>query len=293
MNNHRRYYGIADMTIKVESDLPFTETTFDPKFKSFELEEPGEDVISIRHHFFLPNLGKQDLGKEVYRRAPWAIYRKGQSWIYMGISPTEGDDTLHRVAVFDDNHTHVRIYSPNEDIYQKGKLGSLTMFPTDQILLARVLADRDGCFLHSSGVKMDGKGLLFVGHSEAGKSTTVTLLKDQAEILCDDRIIVRKKPEGFKIYGTWSHGDVPDVSAASAPLQAILFLKQSPDNRIVPVEDTKESLQNLLACLIKPYVSSDWWEKSLTFIEALVKGVPCYNMYFDKTGKIIDSLRSL
>ncbi len=166
MNNHRRYYGIADMTIKVESDLPFTETTFDPKFKPFELEEPGEDVISIRHHFSLPNLGKKDLGKEVYRRAPWAIYRKGQSWIYLGISPAEGDETLHRVAVFDDNHTHVRIYSPNEDIYQKGKLGSLTMFPTDQILLARVLADRDGCFLHSSGVKMDGKGLLFVGHSE-------------------------------------------------------------------------------------------------------------------------------
>ncbi len=293
MNNHRRYYGIADMTIKVESDLPFTETTLDPKFEPFRLKESGEDVISIRHHFSLPKLEKQDLGKEVYRRAPWAIYRKGQSWIYLGISPTEGDNSLHRVAVFDDNHTHVRIYSPDDKIYQKGNLGSLTMFPTDQILLARVLADREGCFLHSSGILMDGKGLLFVGHSDAGKSTTVKMLKGLAEILCDDRIIVRKKPEGFKIYGTWSHGEVPDVSAASAPLQAILFLKQSQDNRIVPVEDKKESLQNLLACLIKPYVSSDWWEKTLSFIEALVQGVPCYNMYFDKTGKIIKSLRSL
>ena len=132
---------------------------------------------------------------------------------------------------------------------------------------------------------MDGKGLLFVGHSDAGKSTTVTLLKDQAEILCDDRIIVRKKPEGFKIYGTWSHGDVPDVSAASAPCRRSSFLKQSPDNRIVPVEDTKESLQILLACLIKPYVEFGLVEKSLTFIEALVQGVPCYNMYFDKTDR--------
>jgi len=293
MEKHRRYYGIADMTIKVESDLPITDNTFHPKFEPFRLDEPGDDVISIRHHFSLPEMKKKDLGTEVYRRAPWAIYRKGQSWIYLGISPREDDETLHRLAVFDKDHTHARIYSPDDEHFQKGNLASLTMFPTDQILLARILADRQGCFLHSSGVILDGKGFLFVGHSDAGKSTTVTMLKDQAEILCDDRNIVRKKDDGFQLYGTWSHGDVPDVSSSSAPLHAILFLKQAPENSIVPVKDNKESLQVLLACLIKPYVSTDWWEKTLTFIESLVKGVPCYNMYFDKSGKIIDSIRSL
>jgi hypothetical protein len=293
MDNHRRYYGIAGMTIKVESDIPFTDTTFDPKFEPFRLEEPGEDMISIRHHFSLPELKKQDLGTEVYRRAPWAIYRKGSSWVYLGISPREDDETLHRVAVFDEDHTHARIYSPSDEHFTQGKLASLTMFPTDQILLARILADRQGCFLHSSGVILDGKGFLFVGHSDAGKSTTVKMLKGQAEILCDDRNIVRKKDDGFQLYGTWSHGEVPDVSAASAPLRAILFLKQAPENRIEPVADNKESLQILLACLIKPYVSTDWWEKTLTFIESLVQGVPCYNMYFDKSGEIVESIRSL
>jgi MoaA/NifB/PqqE/SkfB family radical SAM enzyme len=293
IKNHRRYYGIAGITVKVESDLPIIETTFDPKFESFRLEEPGDDVISIRHHFSLPRLQKQDLGTEVYRRPPWAIYQKGSSWIYLGIPPQERDEELDRMAVFNENHTHARIYSRHDKLYREGKLGSLTMFPTDQILLARVLADREGCYFHSSGVKLDDKGFLFVGHSEAGKSTTVTMLKEKAEILCDDRIIVRKKAEGFRIYGTWSHGDVPDVSAASAPLQAILFLKQSPGNRIVPVEDRKDSLQNLLACLITPLETTDWWEKTLSFIETLVKGVPCYTMYFNKSGEIIESLRSL
>ena len=65
--------------------------------------------------------------------------------------------------------------------------------------------------------------MLFVGHSEAGKSTIVKMLKGQAKILCDDRIIVRKWPEGFRIHGTWGHGEVPDVSPDSAPLERDLF----------------------------------------------------------------------
>jgi MoaA/NifB/PqqE/SkfB family radical SAM enzyme len=291
--DHRRYYGIAGITVKVESDLPFTESTFDPKFEPFRMEKPGDDVISIRHHFSLPRLNNQDLGTEVYRRPPWAIYRNGSSWIYIGIPPQDGEQKIDRLAVINDSHTCARIYGPDEKLFRQGRLSSLTMFPSDQILLARVLADREGCYIHSSGVKMDGKGLLFVGHSEAGKSTTVKMLKGKAEILCDDRIIVRKMAEGFRIFGTWSHGDVPDVSAASAPLRAILFLKQSRDNRIVPVDDTKESVQNLLACLVKPLETTDWWEKTLSFIESLVKGVPCYTMHFTRSGEIIESLRSL
>jgi hypothetical protein len=290
---HRRYYGIAGMTVKVESDLPFDEGTLNPKFETFRVEEPGDDVISVRHHFSLPGLADHDLGTEVYRRPPWAIYRKGSSWIYRGISPQDGEEKPERIAIVNDSHTGVRIFSPDDALFRRGNLGALTMFPSDQILLARALADRQGCFFHSSGVVLEGKGLLFVGHSEAGKSTTVSMLKGKAEILCDDRIIVRKDAAGFRVYGTWSHGDVPDVSAASAPLHAILFLKQAPDNRIVAVANTKESLQNLLACLVTPLETTDWWEKILALIEDLVKGVPCFDMYFNTSGEIIESLRTL
>ena len=46
-----------------------------------------------------------DLGDSVYRKAPWAIYRKGDSWIYLGISPLTTTH-IHRVAVFSGDHTH-------------------------------------------------------------------------------------------------------------------------------------------------------------------------------------------
>jgi radical SAM protein with 4Fe4S-binding SPASM domain len=291
--SHQRYYGIAGLTLRVDSDLPITEKTFHPKFKIFEVDESGEDMISIHHSFFLPEIKIHKLGKKIYERPPWAIFRKGKTWIYLSISPTTDYDNLSRVAVINDEHTRARIYSPGEKLYRKGNIASLTFFPTDQILLARALANREGCYLHSSGVSLDNKGLLFVGHSDAGKSTMVQMLMGEAKILCDDRIIVRRHSDGFKIYGTWSHGDIPDVSPDSAPLQAILFLKKDKTNRIVRMEDPKDVLPRLLACLIKPFVSPDWWDKMLTLVGKIAREVPCYELHFDKSGKIVDLLKKL
>jgi hypothetical protein len=293
--NHRRYYQIAGITIQVESDLPMRDTTFHPKFKPFEVDGPGEDTISIRHHFFLPNLDGRNLGKEVYRKPPWAIHRKGKSWVYAGISSDSEDKDIHRLVVFNHDHTGARIYNDKvrEESFRKGGLHSLTLFPTDQILLARVLADRGGCYLHSSGVVLDGKGLLFVGHSDAGKSTMVTMLKDKSKTLCDDRMIVRRWRDGFRIHGTWSHGDIPEVSSASAPLKALLFLEQASENRLIALENRQEILRKLLACLIKPFVTADWWEKMLTLVEQMAREVPCYNLHFYKSGRVADLLEPL
>jgi len=290
---HRRYYKIADITIQVESDLPIKNDTFHPKFKLFEVNGLADDTISIRHHFSLPDLDGKDLGRELYRKPPWAVYKNGGSWIYVGISPTLGDKNLHRVVVFNPDHTRARIYNDREETFLKGNLHSLTLFPSDQILLARVLADRQGLYLHSCGVNFEGKGLLFVGHSEAGKSTMATMLKGEAEILCDDRIIIRRRPEGFKIYGTWSHGDVPDVSSSSAPLKAILFLNKSDKNYMARIEDKKLITRKLLNCLIKPFVTTDWWEKTLSLVGDIAAVVPCYELYFDKSEKVIETLKVL
>jgi radical SAM protein with 4Fe4S-binding SPASM domain len=293
LKDHRRYFKIADITVQVDSDLPFNDQTFHPKFKLFTAGGPAEDTINIRHHFSLPDLDDKSLGKEVYRRPPWAVYENKDSWIYLGISPVSEDKSLHRVVVFNRNHTRARIYNNGEEVFQKGGLTSLTLFPTDQILLARILADRQGCYLHSCGVILDGKGLLFAGHSEAGKSTLATMLKGKAEILCDDRIIVRSRPEGFKIYGTWSHGDVADVSGNSACLKGLFFLEKAQVNQIIALDDKRERITRILNCLIRPFVTVDWWDKTLGLVDKIAGEVPCYILRFDKSGKIVDLLRKL
>ncbi|GEM_PF-94944 len=385
-HDHRRYFEIAGITLQIESDLPFTDQTFHPKFREFQKDGPGPDTVTIRHHFQMPDIKLSELGRQVYRKPPWAIFRKGRSWVYLSISPDPDDHELHQVVIFNDDYSRGEFYRPDDAVFRKGDLHSLTLFPSDQILLAQLLADRQACFLHSAGaivrpslltsadytdgtdpcvpeplnprtpepisachpdagggvsqrtnrqVRQDrqgpegpstdyldntdarqgirpsppeaGVGLLFVGHSEAGKSTTVKLLQDRAEILCDDRNIVRKEGGGkgggrdgadggqgsFRVYGSWSHGEVPLVSAASAPLRAILFIKQSPDNRLVPVTDRRESFKRLLACVIRPLETANWWQKTFSVVEALARDVPCYIMEFDKSGRIVGQILEL
>jgi hypothetical protein len=113
------------------------------------------------------------------------------------------------------------------------------------------------------------------------------------EVLCDDRNIVRRGLNGFWVYGTWSHGEWPVVSASSAPLRAILFLEKAPENRVNPMDDRREIVRRLLACLIKPLETSDWWEKSLDVVERMAREVPCYTLRFDKSGRVVDVLERL
>ncbi len=323
---HRRYFEIAGITLQVESDLSFTGQTFDPKFRKFQKDGPGPDKVNIRHHFELPVVKPGEFGDEVYRRPPWAIFRKGQSWVYLGISPDSGDNDLRQLIAFNNDYSRGEFYHPSDAVFRQGGLHSLTLLPTDQILLAQLLADRQACFIHSAGVivrpgpvpssqgldacacaSSEGAGLLFVGHSESGKSTTVKLIQDRAEILCDDRNVVRREDQGkgqgrdgkqgersrFRVYGSWSHGEVPLVSASSAPLRAILFIKQSSDNRLVPITDRGEVLKLLLACVIRPLETAAWWQKTFSVVEALSREVPCYIMEFDKSGRIVEQILDL
>jgi hypothetical protein len=250
-------------------------------------------MVSIHHHFSLPDLVHEDLGVEVYRKAPWAIFRKGESWVYLGIYPDPGDMRIHRVIVFNDEHTRAHIYNPTTELFRFGGVDSLLLLSSDQILLARVLPAFDGAFVHAAGLVLNGCGFLFAGASEAGKSTITTLLHDKAKILCDDRMIIRKSDDGFRIHGTWSHGEVPDVSPDSAPFRALFFLRQARENRAERMTDPKAVIKNLLPRFVRPLLTADWWERILSLAEDIAGRVPCYDLYFDKSGRIVPVLEEL
>jgi len=310
MTNNRRYYRIAEITIQVDSDLPMNDTTFCDAIELFRVDGPGADTVRIWHHFQLPELCVQDLGKPLYRHPPWAVYRRGDSWIYLGILLHTDEATFHKVVVCNHDHTLAHIYNDRDTMYRAGNLPSLTIFATDQILIARLIADRHGLCLHSAGAILNGAGVLFVGQTGVGKSTTMRMLMEarvpgdpmgplQVEILCDDRNIVRRWESEragisrWRVYGTWSHGDVTVVSPSFAPLRAICFVEQADGNTVTPLTDRKEIVRRLLGCVVRPFVTADWWNKTMDVVEQISCEVPCYMMRFDLSGKIVGELRRL
>ena len=197
---HRRSYRIAGLTVQVESELAISAATFDEKFERFACDPAEAPDVVIQHAFDVEGLQLGDLGEPVFRRVPWSVHRVGRSWVYVGIvgEPSGGypadadvddegyDDDLvvvdeppHQVVVCSEDHTRVRVHhdAVARHKWRQGGLHALTMMPTDQIVLSRVLADRGGCYVHSGGVVLDGQGLVFVGHSGAGKSTAMRQLR--------------------------------------------------------------------------------------------------------------------
>jgi len=84
----------------------------------------------------------------------------------------------------------------------------------------------------------------------------------------------RKNNGQWLVHGTWSHGTTADVSPSSAPLSAILFLRQDRKNKIESLTDRKKIWHNLLATLIRPMVTAEWWQKELDVLERIVHEIP-------------------
>jgi hypothetical protein len=292
---HRRYFQIAGITVQIESDMDFTETPFPKAISEFAATGPGNDNVVFHHHFEIPDLEGKDLGQEVYRKAPWAISKKDGTWFYRGISSDPGDPKLHHFSVFNTDHTRATIYTRPADgeRFHRACWPSLSLLVTDQIWLAPVLADRDAFLVHSAAMVIRGSGLLFVGHSGAGKTTISNMFRGRGTILCDDRNIVRRWRNGWRVHGTWSHGDVEEVSKEDGPLRAVLFLAQDTEDSIVPLVDRKEIWLRLLPTIIRGFETTEWWRKTMNLMEDLVNEAPCYVMKFTKSGAIIPKLEKL
>lgn len=289
-STNRRHFRIAGLVLAMEADSSTPELQLHPKFKAFETDGPGPDTVLIRHHGrAFPDDPRAD-GRLVAAYPPYEIFDAGADWIYRIASGGAGPV---QTAVFSKDYLRADIYTPEPIARPEAGFESLTLLPTDQILLAPLLAARGGCLLHAGGVIDREAGLLFAGHSTAGKSSLMSLLQGRAEILCDDRIALRPDGDGFRIFGTWSHGDVPDVSPRSARLGAFFLLRKSERNAVESITDRRAFVRHLLDLVIKPLPTAGWWTQTLEVVERLAASVRAYELFFDLSGRVLGVLDDL
>jgi hypothetical protein len=168
-------------------------------------------------------------------------------------------------------------------------------YPLDELLINNFLSLGRGVELHTSGVvDSQGNGHLFVGHSEAGKSTMARLWDDEpdAKILSDDRIILRNSGERIWMYGTPWHGEGGFVSPDRAPVTRIYFLKKGQENALVP-QRRAEAVERLFVCSFASFYSAEALDFSLGFLGEVAKTVPCFELSFVPDKRVVEFIQRL
>ena len=153
-------------------------------------------------------------------------------------------------------------------------------FPLDELLINALLVDRRGVELHSCGIIDRGNGLLFIGNSGHGKTTTARLwMREDVEVVSDDRVIVRAENGGWRMYGTPWHGEAEICSPASAPLRRIYVLDKSAHNCVTALGPA-EAAAHLFACAFPPFHDPDGLRSVLDTLGALATSVPVARLAF-------------
>jgi hypothetical protein len=223
----------------------------------------------------------------------WSMFRRNDDYLLSLNFPTVNSQAIW-LATFNVLCDDISIYCSDllmnkEDSHTN--FSTPLSYPLDQLLLMYILAGKSGALLHAAGVSMNNRGYIFPGRSGAGKSTLSRLFlgRDTAEMLSDDRIIIRKIDGKFKAFGTPWAGDAGIAENKSFPLYGMFFIHHAEENMIREIKP-REAIEKLLPVTSIPWYDQEIMTKILNFCEDIVYHIPSYELYFKPDFEVVDVL---
>jgi hypothetical protein len=290
--------SIADVVFTFRPERCFTRDhdhePYVPFTASSSANSKGQNQILVRVNTGMPP-DTRDLVPLFESGEAWAMSASERGYVlafWRGLGPSREQ---HTVVESDRSTTEVTVWRRPLFRERAGEIAESSnpvRYPLDQLLLMNHLAHRGGVIIHAAGMVLDGAGLVFPGVSRAGKSTMARLFQEHepdARLLSDDRIIVRRKEEAFRAYGTPWPGDAGIAANESTDLHGLLFLTKASQNRInllSPSEATRR---------LFPVVSCPWYDRErlpgvLETCELLVTEIPCFELQFSPAPAVVSML---
>jgi len=223
----------------------------------------------------------------------WSMFRQNDHYFLSLNLPTADGRTIW-LATFDEPCDDISIYCSDHLMHRDAGDAAFSTplsYPLDQLLLMHILAGKRGALLHAAGVAINNRGCIFPGRSGAGKSTLSRLFlkRDTAEMLSDDRIIIRKMNGKFMAFGTPWAGDATIAENKSVALDGLFFIHHAETNRLKELKP-KEAVERLMPVTSIPWYDERAVHNMLAFCEDLVLHIPAYELHFRPDHTVVTFL---
>jgi hypothetical protein len=246
-------------------------------------------------------LGSQDLGEEVFSardipgRIPpnWRLYRGSDGLWNLQVNASAYTVFRQRIAVFQPDFRQGNVYVELNQWDRTTYPYPLTA-PLDRVLFVNIVNHGLGLMLHACGVAVEGKGYVFAGPSNAGKTTLARLWDafSGATILGDECLILRRKGKRFWMYGTPWVGEAGLFSPLGVPVERIFFIDHGQRNLVSPISANKAVEKLLAQSILTPY-DGFAVEFGLDFCLDFVSRVPASELGFVPDRSAIQLLQGL
>jgi hypothetical protein len=284
---------IADILIELSSPLTAAELGIEARLGPFRLAGAAAKPlarVALRWEESAGSPAPQ--GSLIYDPGSiWKMYRAGEDYYAAMTYQNEGraaqpQSVLQANPAWDDLTLTEQRIGPSWQ--------SLLNIGAGELILRTAILFNDGLVFHSSGLDDNGKGIVFIGHSGAGKSTQVGLWTREPGVIAmnDDRVAVRLEAGGPMCYGTPWGGTADIARNHAAPLSALIVLEQAPENAIQRL--TPAAAFSLLAArAFLPYWDPALMQRALANLSAILARTPVYRLRCRPEPVVIPLVRSV
>ncbi len=293
MNPH--FLRIADLTVAFSTRDPSLHIGPQGAAKRFAVAESTHPDVTVDVSWMEATdpIGIEEAQLRFDSGGIWKLYEQQNEFLFVFSSPRFIGGGVYKLALFDKDFCRGQVrlvkscYPPGESIYP-------LEYPLDELLMLNLLGRGRGVELHACGiVDGAGQGFLFCGQSGAGKSTTAGLWQKDvpgAEVLSDDRIVIRKESGTYFMYGTPWHGDAQLSQAKRAPLSRVFVLKQGRQNGIQTLSAATAAAE-LFARSFPAFHDSSALDFTVQFLSEMSDQKPCELLTFVRDSSAVEFVR--
>jgi len=144
-----------------------------------------------------------------------------------------------------------------------------------KLIIQKLLIPEQGFFLHTSGVLThDNRLILFLGQNNAGKSTTISLIRDYYKPFADDTVLIKKVEKSWLGYQIPVEADreiYPFTSTKGYPIEALVFIHKNKLTKCSSLPKDPNTLAQFLNQVVGGTVHKNNIQAVLKYFESVNK----------------------